>query len=168
MWSGTVGLTGPQGISEGHQEEASFVTQSLVVVVVVVVWGGPRGSSPLPRDWWAHQSRVGETRTLGGNLPKSWDEGPGRMFFPAAPRMGQFDLQGKSPPSPSWVVVKGGGVFSLLALEDEAAEHEGGNRGLRDRDRDPRVDGDRQEGSWTPVVPASSQVELSPRRPPPG
>lgn len=34
----------------------------------------------------------------------------------------------------------------------------GGNQGLQDRDRDPHVDGDRHEGSWTLVVLASSQV----------
>lgn len=40
-------MMGPQGVSEGHQEEKGFVTQSLVVVVVVV-WEFLGGSSPPP------------------------------------------------------------------------------------------------------------------------
>lgn len=80
MWSVTVGTAGPQGVSEGHQEEGGFVTQSLVVVAVAAVWGFLGGSSP-PPGLAPHQSRDGEARTLGSSLTESWDEGPGGFFF---------------------------------------------------------------------------------------
>lgn len=78
MWSVTVGTAGPQGVSEGHQEEGGFVTQSLVVAVAAV-WGFLGGSSP-PPGLAPHQSRDGEARTLGSSLTESWDEGPGGFF----------------------------------------------------------------------------------------
>lgn len=94
MWSVTVGMTGPQGVPEGHQEEESFVTWFLVVVVV----GFLGGSSPL-LGLAAHQSRDGEARTVSSNLNESWDLGP-RGFLPASPWMEQFDSMGKLFPKP--------------------------------------------------------------------
>lgn len=35
------------------------------------------------------------------------------------------------------VVVGGGGVFSLLTLEDQAAEHQRGSQGLQEYDQGP-------------------------------
>lgn len=69
MWSVTVGMVGPQGVSDGHQEEKGVVTQSsVVVVVVVVVWEFLGGSSP-PPGLAPHQSRDGEARTVGAISP---------------------------------------------------------------------------------------------------
>lgn len=66
MWSVTVGMVGPQGVSEAHQEEKGVVTQSSVVVVVV--WEFLGGSSP-PPGLPPHQSRDGEARTVGAISP---------------------------------------------------------------------------------------------------
>lgn len=64
--------------------------------------------------------------------------------------MGRFDLKGTFSPSPRWVVVKGGGVFSSSPWKIRLQNIKGVSQGLQDHDQDPHVVGDRHEGSWIP------------------
>lgn len=113
--------------------------------------GSSLEGSPLPQGLCLHQSRDREARTVGSNLIKSWDADPRGCFFPPSfSTDGTVRSKGNVLPSPRWVVVKGGGVFSLLTLEDQAAEHQGGSQDLQNHDQDPHVDGHRHEGSRIP------------------
>lgn len=124
--------------------------------------GGPRwlhGSSlegpPLPQGLCLHQSRDGEARTLAAISPSlgMWVPEVSFFFFfpPASPWMGRLDLKGTFSPSPRWVVVKGGGVFSSSPWKIRLQNIKGGvSQGLQDHDQDPHVVGDRHEGSWIP------------------
>lgn len=77
------------------------------------------------------------------------------FFFPSFSMDGQFDQKGKLSPSPSWMVLGGGGGYffpSLLTLEDQAAAvaWQGGSQGSPRPGPRPTVDGQRFEASRTP------------------
>lgn len=64
----------------------------------------------------AGPSRHEEARTAGSNLTKAQDGVPEFFFFffPSFSMDGQFDQKGKLSPSPSWMVLGGGGGFFSL------------------------------------------------------
>ena len=112
-WSITVG--DPPGL-EGREEEGRFVPQSLVAEELLRRSSAPRGL------WLVSAGRGGQD---------CWQlrhqvSGCASSFFSMD---GQFDLKGELSPKPQ---VGGAGrrrwVFSLLTLEDRAAECQGGSQ----------------------------------------
>lgn len=109
MRSVTVGMTGPQGVSEGHQEEGEFC-YSLLGGGGWWSCGGSSEDPPLPQGWCLISPEMGRLGLLAAFLGRLSGTDAHQVlglgsqqviiFFPASPWMGQFDLKGESSPKP--------------------------------------------------------------------